>query len=274
MIRFFRQFRRRLLSESRFTRYLIYALGEIVLVVIGILIALQVNNWNAARQAEAEEREYLAALLVEAELNGRILEGLVLSNRTALKAANRLIAELDAPTDSLDMDTVHADLARTMTVGTTVITANIYREMESSGKLKLLRDDSLRRAIVAFYGSMDLVYKLEEIAVTDQWKDLYTPFVNRHLDNNRILSNWVSPATTGMHVAHRGPLPFWELAPSDPLKIEFGNLLATYYAGVWWVAGQQEKMLAESRGIQRMLHASLGRDENVADQAPLTPFER
>ena len=46
MLRFFRQIRQRLLAENRFSKYLPYALGEIFLVVIGILIALSINNWN------------------------------------------------------------------------------------------------------------------------------------------------------------------------------------------------------------------------------------
>ena len=46
MIKFFRKIRQKLLSENKFSKYLIYAIGEIVLVVLGILIALQINNWN------------------------------------------------------------------------------------------------------------------------------------------------------------------------------------------------------------------------------------
>ena len=46
MIRFFRVLRQRLLAENRVSRYLLYALGEIALVMVGILLALQVNNWN------------------------------------------------------------------------------------------------------------------------------------------------------------------------------------------------------------------------------------
>jgi len=49
MIKFFRSIRQRLLSENRFSKYLLYAIGEIILVVIGILIALQINNWNQER---------------------------------------------------------------------------------------------------------------------------------------------------------------------------------------------------------------------------------
>ena len=50
MIKFFRHIRQRLLSENKFSKYLLYAIGEIVLVVIGILIALQINNWNEERK--------------------------------------------------------------------------------------------------------------------------------------------------------------------------------------------------------------------------------
>lgn len=54
MIRFFRQLRQRLLTENRLGKYLVYAVGEIILVVLGILIALNVNNWNEKRQLDRQ----------------------------------------------------------------------------------------------------------------------------------------------------------------------------------------------------------------------------
>ena len=54
MIKFFRKIRQKLLSENRFSKYVLYAIGEIVLVVIGILIALQINNWNEGRNQTKE----------------------------------------------------------------------------------------------------------------------------------------------------------------------------------------------------------------------------
>ena len=63
MISFLRKIRQKLLSENRFTRYLVYAIGEILLVVIGILIAIQINNANEAHKARQSERVVLNNLV-------------------------------------------------------------------------------------------------------------------------------------------------------------------------------------------------------------------
>lgn len=72
MIRFFRQLRQRLLAKNKFTQYVIYAIGEIALVMIGILLALQVNNWNEVRkQQESLKAVYL---ITKEDLRNDILE--------------------------------------------------------------------------------------------------------------------------------------------------------------------------------------------------------
>ena len=62
MIKFFRRIRYRLLNGNNFSKYLLYAIGEIILVVIGILIALQINNWNEDRKAQKAQRSLLINL--------------------------------------------------------------------------------------------------------------------------------------------------------------------------------------------------------------------
>jgi hypothetical protein len=59
MIKFFRKIRQKMLTENKFSKYLIYAIGEIILVVIGILIALQINEYKANRNIQSEEIEFL-----------------------------------------------------------------------------------------------------------------------------------------------------------------------------------------------------------------------
>ena len=70
MIKFFRRIRQQLLSENKLSKYLLYAFGEIVLIVIGILIALQVNNLNEQSKTRDREQKYLVA--IKSELNNNL----------------------------------------------------------------------------------------------------------------------------------------------------------------------------------------------------------
>jgi len=63
MIKFFRKIRQQLLTENKFSKYLLYAIGEIVLVVIGILIALSINNWNESRK-QANNLNYIYTSII------------------------------------------------------------------------------------------------------------------------------------------------------------------------------------------------------------------
>ena len=80
MIKFFRKIRQKLLSENKFSKYLIYAIGEIFLVVIGILIALYVNNWNQKKADIRKEKALFEQFIFDLEKEGlKIKENLNLS---------------------------------------------------------------------------------------------------------------------------------------------------------------------------------------------------
>lgn len=69
MLKFFRIIRRKLLEQRKFRNYIFYAIGEILLVMVGILLALQVNNWNQEHNQKEVERKYLLNLKYEFEEN-------------------------------------------------------------------------------------------------------------------------------------------------------------------------------------------------------------
>ena len=77
MIKLFRKFRQNILFEGKNGRYLKYAFGEVILVVIGILIALQINSWNENRKNRILEKEILTELIATAKSNHEsLLKGL------------------------------------------------------------------------------------------------------------------------------------------------------------------------------------------------------
>jgi hypothetical protein len=63
MIRLFRKIRHKLLSENNFSIYVLYATGEVILVMVGILLALQIDNWNENRKDQRTEERYMERLL-------------------------------------------------------------------------------------------------------------------------------------------------------------------------------------------------------------------
>ena len=74
MPRIFNSIRQRLLAQNRFTRYFVYAIGEILLVVIGILIALQINNWNENQKLRHRQVDLINALILD--LNAKMEENI------------------------------------------------------------------------------------------------------------------------------------------------------------------------------------------------------
>lgn len=90
MIKVFRNIRRRLLNENRFTRYLLYALGEIILVVIGILLALQINNWNEGRKELKAEREFLSGIKTDLKQDRDFIFHVIDINQDKLKIYAKL----------------------------------------------------------------------------------------------------------------------------------------------------------------------------------------
>ena len=68
MIKFFREIRQKKLTENKFGKYLTYAVGELILVVFGILIALSINNWNETRKNKIAEADYYCRILYDFEI--------------------------------------------------------------------------------------------------------------------------------------------------------------------------------------------------------------
>ena len=100
MIKFFRKIRQRVLAENRISRYLLYAIGETALIVIGILIALQINNWNEYQKAVKSENELLTSLQNEISANIKLLKLVNENNIIWTNDGSNIVQKLSAGIDT------------------------------------------------------------------------------------------------------------------------------------------------------------------------------
>jgi len=148
MIKFFRHIRQKLLSENKFNKYLIYAFGEIVLVVIGILIALQINNWNNERFERRLETDILNEILVNLETDIQNIEIKKGANSAYIKANTKVIEHLKNKrplTDSLRFY-----YSKLYGYGNFEPIKVGYENLKSRG-LNLIKDQTLRKEISILY---------------------------------------------------------------------------------------------------------------------------
>jgi len=161
MIKFFRKIRQKILIENKFIKYLIYAIGEIVLVTIGILIALGINE-NVKNKNNIELRDlYIAQLTDEADRN---IKGLNYHHNTSIE----ILKELD--TLFYILKNKELDSPKLLSKSQRLISTNefkpimiTYENLKFSGDLKLFDDLNLRNSISEPYETFKIVKSVEEV---------------------------------------------------------------------------------------------------------------
>ena len=161
-MKFFRRIRKRLVSRKKFSKYIAYALGEIILVVIGILIALAINNKNQNRINEKNEQIYLAGLREEFETSKFKLTELIAVNQANYRGAQEILKHIsanEAPAEivfsKLLYNTFSADVAFNPN-------NSLLIEMVNSGNLKNLSNPTLRKQLTNWTATMEDISRQEE----------------------------------------------------------------------------------------------------------------
>jgi hypothetical protein len=173
MIKIFRNIRKKLLAESKASKYIIYALGEIVLVVIGILIALQVNNWNEFRKDRIKEQVVLQQLKKEYISNLEQLESKIEIRNILINSSKKILSYIDhqkyTPADSIFFYMSKGNYRPTYDP--------IKNDLITSNKLALIRNDRLR-ALLTQWESNVFQLNEEEYFWRDYCIDHRLPFLS------------------------------------------------------------------------------------------------
>ena len=155
MIKFFRRIRQQLLSDqpngnagNNTAKYFKYAIGEIILVVIGILIALSINNWNANRKNKIAEADYYCRILDDLELTDKLINESLEGITERIEIAKTIIVDLNnTPNNRND---ILNDFLRAIRQNVFIPSNIAFEELTSSGNLKLIRDIELKNTLIEY----------------------------------------------------------------------------------------------------------------------------
>lgn len=156
MLTLLRKVRKKLVNQNKLSSYLLYAVGEIFLVVIGIVIAIQLNNWNTSRKADKEDKALMVNLINDLAQDTTRLALIANSdvNNLSLKTASgNCLGALALSYQKMDVKLADSLLAIPLSAGRPLINTetSVYEQLKETGRLYTLGSDSLRRKIIKYY---------------------------------------------------------------------------------------------------------------------------
>jgi len=151
MIKFFRRIRQNLISEGKMGKYLKYAIGEIVLVVVGILIALQINNWNERRKAKIVENNFFEDVIQDMEKDLDRLEYYELFHTKRAEYLDTLLTYLRNPQKTMGIDKFQQYVEPLYYSATPTSYSTSFESAKASGTFKDMEAKNLIKELSQYY---------------------------------------------------------------------------------------------------------------------------
>lgn len=175
MIKFFRKIRHQLITENKFSKYVLYAIGEIVLVVIGILIALSINTWNENRKNKILEYEYLEGIKTDLKSDVRYINILLPMYKSRLQGYSRLDSLVKAKSDKIFEIDISEIQNLTFQMGTLYPRKGSYSSLISENSAGLIENKDLLKELKGLYEvhyirAMLLGQELDDISTQVKWE--------------------------------------------------------------------------------------------------------
>lgn len=214
MLKFFRPIRIKLIEQDNVRKYILYAIGEIMLVVIGILIALQVNNWNEVRKGRIKSVEYHARLIEDLERTIRTSENLQLTSDGVLTSIKHTVELLNSKIEPTAEDKEQIDYAIIWVsrFNYQFSEMSTYDEMKSNGELSLIFNLDTRNKLINF---VEYVVSVDEI-----FNRLGSAIANNQSFMSKYIQSVVDPKTLSIS----NDYDFMEMANDKEFINEFSRL--------------------------------------------------
>ena len=244
-----------MIKENRVSKYILYAIGEIILVVIGILIALQINNNNEANKERAKELHYLKNIKTDLLLNIANMDTFIETRNSQIQSANNVLEYYEGKLLT-DLNDFSMSCVNVYTWKKFYQINNTFLELTNSGNLALISNDSIKNNLL----NLDALYKElkgeEEHFRFDSELLLYEPSF-RTLDLNPVTKKFtydVSNGQAGENVEL--PRANFETILKD-LKHKNGFVMAVYEFTV--MNGQLDEMKKLSEELIELIDTELNK---------------
>ncbi len=244
MINFFRHIRKRLLTENKFSKYLLYAIGEIALVMIGILLALQVNNWNEEQKRRVEERDLLLELRRELNLN---LKGLNNFN----KSADQIVKDLEfywsyfkKQNNALNKDSI-VDFVFSITETKPYSSEfNTLNSVVSTSRINLINNEELRFYLNRLISATKLLQDFDDEKISLRNTQVI-PELRKYFDLKNLRAYFLDPETNDNKIYTEHIHTFFSRIDYSSLISEYQKLTSYESNTCSWVIG----IMKETKGI-------------------------
>ncbi len=164
------------MEQNKTGKYLKYAIGEIILVVIGILIALQVNNWNETKNSIAQAEKHLGTIQLNLKDDVKQAENLLLETQTTVEYTNTFLGQFKT-TIPLD-NKVQMYLIYLMYERNIEVNESGFNALLNSNGMSFI-DEALQGKILNYYRHIDQLKSREENA-NSEIKTMFEPYVKSH----------------------------------------------------------------------------------------------
>jgi hypothetical protein len=235
MIPIFRKTRKKMADDNKPLKYMRYAIGEIALVVIGILIALQINNWNENRKDGIKEQVILKSLRVNLKENLKLLN---LPYEATINAYNASLNlhELITPNGSI-INTNQVDSLLSVTLDYFSFDANsgAINEIINSGQLNIIRNEELKNLISNWSGINEDTQRDVDIANNHAFDKIITYLAKHGNISNLPIGNNILQKTN----LRPKPISSFEVDYENLMNsTEFENLVSWHSVNMLYILNE------------------------------------
>lgn len=170
MVKFFRHIRQNFLAENKFSKYLFYAIGEIILVVIGILLALQINTWSTNKNAREKEQLYLKSFYSDIQTNLDQLDRVINKSEGTVNAADSLLRFANGDLEIKEMGKIQRLVMVSSNYTIFLSQEGTINDIFGSGDLALIQNDSIRKIMVNWTADLKYLREFEDLGKINQSK--------------------------------------------------------------------------------------------------------